>query len=127
MIRLSREEFEAIAEETFAHLPATFRDRVDNVVIVVQDYPAEEDLRAARIRSKYHLLGLYSGISYPHRSVWYGMSPVTPDVIKLFQRNIEDLCTDLEELKGKIAEVLLHELGHYFGMSEEEIRRAQRE
>lgn len=124
-IELTPEEFEAIAEDVFEHLPPPFRESVDNVAIVVEDYPSPEDIHATRVRSKYDLYGLYSGICFPHRNVWYGTSPVVPDSIKLFKRNIESICNSEEELRHRIAEVLLHEIGHYFGMSEDEIRRAQ--
>jgi predicted Zn-dependent protease with MMP-like domain len=70
------------------------------------------------------LLGLYEGIPLTRRGVDYGMYPVVPDRITLFKQNIEIIARDEQELRAKIREVLIHEIGHYYGMSETEIRRA---
>jgi predicted Zn-dependent protease with MMP-like domain len=68
------------------------------------------------------LLGLYSGVPYTQRNTGY--AGVTPDRIILFQRNIESICANENELKIKILEVIIHELAHYFGMDEDEVRKA---
>lgn len=120
---MKREEFETIAQEAFERLPAAFKDRVDNVQIVVEDYPSEEIRRSVRA-GKYSLLGLYQGIPLPHRNTWYGATPTVPDTIYLFQKNIEAQSRNEEELRRRIMEVLFHELGHYFGMNEREVRSA---
>src|SRR5947207_1679336 len=119
-----REEFEKIIEQSFERLPKNFQDAIENVGIVIEDYPDEETVRKMRLKSKHNLLGLYQGIPLPARGTWYGMSPVTPDKISLYQKNIESVCRTDEEIAAKIQEVLIHEIGHYFGMSEEEIRSA---
>jgi predicted Zn-dependent protease with MMP-like domain len=69
-------------------------------------------------------LGLYQGIPLTHRGTWYGASPTLPDRISLYQKNIEAQCKNDDELVERIREVLFHELGHYFGMNEREIRSA---
>jgi predicted Zn-dependent protease with MMP-like domain len=121
---LDRERFEEHVEKAFLHLPDAFKDRVDNVQIIVEDYPTDEQVRSLRLPSRRHLLGLYEGISLEKRGVWYGTSPTVPDRITLFQKNIESQCRSDEEVEKKIHEVLIHELAHYFGMDEEEIRSA---
>ncbi|MEW6060690.1 MAG: metallopeptidase family protein [Bacteroidota bacterium] len=121
---MTREQFEHIAQEAFDSLPATFRDRVENVQIVVEDYPSDDALDHAGDR--YSLLGLYQGIPLPHRGTWYGSSATVPDKITLYQKNIEAVCRDEEEIVLKIREVLFHELGHYFGMNEEQVRKAMK-
>jgi len=122
---MNREEFETIAQKAFESLPPAFKDRVDNVQIVVEDYPSEEIRRSVNA-GKFSLLGLYQGIPLPHRNTWYGTSPTVPDTIYLFQKNIEAQSRNAEELRRRIMEVLFHELGHYFGMNEKEVRSALR-
>lgn len=122
-MELSRPEFESYVQEVFDALPEQFRGKVENVRIVVEDYPSEEIRSEMRV-GKGGLLGLYTGIPLPHRNTWYGTSATVPDVIYLFQRNIEAECNTKDELHARITEVLLHEIGHYFGMNEREVRKA---
>jgi predicted Zn-dependent protease with MMP-like domain len=121
---VERTEFEHIVEQAFRRLPDKFRSVIDNVGITVEDYPDEEIVRKMHIRSKHHLLGLYQGIPLPQRGTWYGMTPVVPDKISLYQKNIESVSGSDQEVEETIAEVLIHEIGHYFGMTDEEIRKA---
>lgn len=117
-------EFEQIVEKSFDLLPEKFRSAIENVGIVVEPLPTDEIVRKMHLRSRYHLLGLYQGIPLTLRGQWYGMSPVAPDRISLYQKNIEASVNGGEELEARIAEVLIHEIGHYFGMSDDEIRKA---
>ncbi len=121
---MSREEFEKIVEEAFELLPQKFKSAIENVGILVEDYPDDELTRKVGLSSRRHLLGLYQGVPLQKRGSWYGMSPTLPDKISLYQKNIEQSCRSDQEIKEKIAEVLVHEIGHYFGMTEEEIRAA---
>ncbi|HLE31073.1 MAG TPA: metallopeptidase family protein [Bacteroidota bacterium] len=118
---MTRKEFEDIAQEAFDSLPDQFREKVDNVSIVVEDYPSL-DLQESLGTDESSLLGLYQGVPYGYRGTWYGTFPTVPDTIFLFQKNIEAECRGEEMIRRKIAEVLYHELGHYFGMSEKEVR-----
>ncbi len=122
---MTREEFEDVAEKVFEGLPRLFGDKIDNVHITVEDYPPEDVIHQTH-SSRTSLLGLYQGIPLTHRGTWYGTSPTTPDKISLFQANIEAVCKNDDEVSERIKEVLLHELGHYFGMSETEIRNAMK-
>lgn len=126
MISMSKEEFEDRVQQTFDALPPQFREKVENVQIVVEEYPSASLARRMKTGRR-SLLGLYTGVPLPHRNTWYGASPTVPDTIHLFQKNIEAQCETEEELHSRITEVLLHELGHYFGMNEEEVRRALHE
>ena len=123
--RISRERFEEIAQAAFDSLPPDFTGRVENVKIIVEDYPSDETLEETG-GSRDSLLGLYQGVPLPHRGSWYGAVPVLPDTITLYQKNIEAVSSTDEELERRIIEVLFHELGHYFGMNEKEVRRALR-
>src|SRR4030095_8279663 len=122
MFRVSEEEFHEMMEKALEVIPSNFKDKIENLVFISEPYPSENDIERLNLRSRFSLLGLYSGIPYTHRSTWYGN--VTPDRIILFQKNIESLCNNKEELFDKIKEIIIHEVAHYFGMDEDEIREA---
>jgi predicted Zn-dependent protease with MMP-like domain len=122
---MTREKFESIAENLLNKLPKIFGNSIDNVYISIEDLPSDEDIKKTR-SDKRNLLGLYQGIPLKYRGPWYGTSPTVPDKISLFQRNIEALCGSDAEIEFRIEEVLFHEIGHYLGMNEAEIRNAMR-
>lgn len=107
---MSIEEFEKIVRNSLKRLPKILRDRLVNVEIIIEDEPIPQKT----------LLGLYQGIPLKKRGFWYGN--VLPDKITLFKTNIENLTDNEEETKNLIYDVLLHEIGHYFGFDEEELR-----
>ena len=117
-------DFERVAEEIFESLPDVFKGRIENLRIVVEDLPDEELVAKARVSSRYNLLGLYQGVPLNHRNTGYGAYPIVPDTITLFKQNIESVAGQGPSLREKIREVLIHEIAHYFGMTEEEIREA---
>ncbi len=121
---MEREEFERVAQEVFDALPEKFRSAIDNVRIVVE----ERDPGTQAWRRGYHprgiLLGLYEGVPLTRRGTWYGMYPVTPDTITLYKWSIESVARTDAEVRAMIRDTLIHEIGHYFGMSEKEIRDA---
>ena len=121
---MGQEQFEKIVERAFNRLPDKFKAAVDNVGVFVEDYPSDEVVNKLKLRSKYYLLGLYQGIPLTARGTGYGMNPTPPDKISLYKKNIEAVCRTDEEVEDKICEVLIHEIGHYFGMNEKEIRAA---
>jgi len=111
---MERTKFEALVAQALSGLPKTFRERLTNVAIIVEDLPPEE------AESGGLLLGLFHGIPRTEKSVFF-TSP--PDRIFLYQRNIEAICASEAEVRRQIRATLLHELGHYFGLSEAELRR----
>lgn len=121
---MEREVFEEIVERVFHNLPEQFKSAVDNVRIVVEDFPSDDLVRSLHLQSRHHLLGLYQGIPLTLRGTWYGMTPVVPDTISLYQKNIEARSRSDAEIESAIYDTLVHEVGHYFGMNEEEIRKA---
>ncbi|MFH0989752.1 MAG: metallopeptidase family protein [bacterium] len=123
---MTREHFEELIEQAFNSLPTIFKTRIENVRIVVEDVPDKNDYRSVRAQQK-NLLGLYQGIPLTKRDTSYGMYPVTPDKITLYQKNIEAMCKTDEEVQHQLALTLFHELGHYFGMKETEIRKAMQD
>lgn len=117
---MTREQFRALVEEAIDTIPLKFARQVRNLAIVIEDEPSDEWLDEMDIDDPSELLGLYQGTPLNERGWGYGN--VLPDRITLFQFSIEDEANgDEEEIVAAIGETLIHELGHYFGMSEEEI------
>jgi predicted Zn-dependent protease with MMP-like domain len=119
-----KEEFEKLAEEVFESLPGKFREAIDNVRIIVEERPVEVSAGRRGYHPRGILLGLYEGIPLNRRGPGYGMYPVLPDTITLFKSSIESIARDDEEIRTILRDTLIHEIGHYFGMSEREIRSA---
>jgi predicted Zn-dependent protease with MMP-like domain len=118
------ETFDLVVQEVLATLPEKFARKIENLHIVVEDRPPDSTLRRVGVRSGGLLLGLYEGIPLTKRGADYGMAPVLPDRITLFKQHIEAISRDEASLRENIRETLIHELGHYYGMSEKEIREA---
>ncbi|HEY7534408.1 MAG TPA: metallopeptidase family protein [Thermodesulfobacteriota bacterium] len=116
---MERKKFEELVEEAYLRIPEKFKQKIENVVITVEDHPTEEDLKHLSLRGRNILLGLYRGTPLPQRSVWQ----VTrlPDKIVLFQKSIERICKNEKEVEDKVSEVIKHEIAHYFGLSDKEI------
>ena len=121
---MTREEFETVAQEVFDSLPNPFGQAIENVQIVIEDVPDVHVMHKTRIQSPSMLLGLYEGIPLNKRGSTYGAYPTVPDKITLYQRNIELIARTDTVLRAKIRDVLIHEIAHYFGMNEEEVRNA---
>lgn len=117
---MTRDEFRELVEEAIDTIPLRFAREVRNLAIVIEDEPSEELLDEMEIDEPGNLLGLYQGTPLNERGWGYGNQ--LPDKITLYQDTIEDeCCGDEEEIIVAIGETLIHELGHYFGMSEAEI------
>ncbi|MEO8681331.1 MAG: metallopeptidase family protein [Vicinamibacterales bacterium] len=117
---MSRDEFRALVEEAIDSIPQRFARKIRNLAIVIEDEPSEELLDEMEMGPDEVLLGLYQGTPLSERGVGYGNT--LPDRIILFQCSIEDDADhDEDEIVTAIGETLIHELGHYFGMSEEQI------
>jgi predicted Zn-dependent protease with MMP-like domain len=118
----SREYFESLAEKALETLPEAYRKYFTNITIIVEDYPNEEN--EGRLSSKNELLlGLFSGVPYPNKKSFFAMPYPLPDNIILFQKNIESICSNENELIDQIQKTLIHEIGHYFGLSERDLRK----
>ena len=116
---MERKEFEELIDRAYQKIPEKFKQKIENMVITVEDHPTQEDLKHLSIRGGNILLGLYRGTPLPQRSVWQVVR--MPDKIVLFQKNIERICRSEKELEEKVYEVLQHEIAHYFGLSDREI------
>lgn len=116
---MKREDFINVAEETLDSLPDEFRSRIQNVAIIVEDFPPNQSIPRPG-QSKRLLLGIFHGVPATKRSVFN--LPAGPDQIVLYQKNIEAVCSSDAEVRHQIRQTLIHELGHYFGMTEEQLK-----
>jgi predicted Zn-dependent protease with MMP-like domain len=119
------ESFVALVAKALSELPAEFQDRLENIDIVVQDYPTPHQLAKVGLRHWGALLGLYEGVPRTRRTAHYGM--VLPDKISIFQKPIEAKCRSEEQVAAEIQRVVLHEIAHHFGISDERLRQIETE
>jgi len=116
---VDRAAFERHVAEALASIPRRFRDAMQNIAIVVEDEPSRDLLTEMEIEPPDTLLGLYQGIPLIDRSWGYGNA--LPDRVLIFQGPHERAAEDEDDLVVCIGETLIHEIGHYFGMSEDQI------
>src|SRR3989344_217560 len=120
-------QFNKFVDQAIESLPKEFKDKLENVVIVVEDFPTNEQLISARIHPGYGtLLGLYQGIPQTQRGAGYGVGGTLPDKITIFKMPILAIARSESDLPAIIHNTVVHEIGHHFGMSEEMIRKAER-
>jgi len=115
---MRRSRFDQLVEEALAELPARYRSLLDNLAIIVQDYPDRQRSRREPPSPDNLLLGEFCGIPRTEKSVF---DPGPPDQIFLYRKNIEAICADDSEIRRQIHLTVLHELGHYFGLEEDEL------
>jgi predicted Zn-dependent protease with MMP-like domain len=117
-------DFEALAALAWQRLPRQFRELCDNVVIRVEDFPTDEVLEDLGLDSPFDLMGLFHGVSLDKRSV---MDPSgMPNMVYLYRRPMLDYWAEHEETLGHlIAHVLVHEVGHHFGLSDAAIEHIE--
>jgi len=120
---MTRTKFRELVDEALEGIPKRFRDAMKNMAIVIEDEPTVEDLEEVGVEPPDTLLGLYQGTPLTERQWAHGN--VLPDKITLFQGPIEDSSEDEEDVVVAIGETLIHEVGHYFGLSEEEIEEIE--
>ena len=116
---MKRKAFERLVQDALATIPSNFREAMSNLAIVVEDEPSPDLLEEMEIEPPDTLFGLYQGVPLTERRWDHGNA--LPDRILLFQGPIERDSDDEDDLVVGIGETLIHEIGHYFGLSEEEI------
>jgi predicted Zn-dependent protease with MMP-like domain len=119
---LSKAQFARAVEDALAELPEPFASHLEQITVEITDRPTRKQLRAAGLEEDELLFGLYQGVSLPERSVEH--SGVLPDRILIFQEDHELACDDPKQLVEEIRKTVLHEIGHHFGMDEDDLDEA---
>jgi predicted Zn-dependent protease with MMP-like domain len=119
-------DLEAVAREAYAGVPARLRRFVQNVVVRVEDFPDDETLEDLECDSPFDLLGLYRGVDLTQKSI--SDTPEDLDRIYLYRRPILDYwCESGEDLTHVVRHILIHEIGHHFGLSDDDMERIEAE
>ena len=119
MMKLSRKDFDKAVKRAIDRIPKEIRTRLDNIVISVQPRPSSDIIRELALTPNDPPFGVYWGISLPERSETN--PPLFPDTILIFQEPLEDACRSLVELEEEIEITVVHEIAHFFGMTEEQL------
>lgn len=123
---MQRKDFESAVAEALDNLPIEFAELMSNVTIQVQETPDAETIASLDLDPRFHtLFGLYTGVPLDQRGGWYGN--VLPDVIVLYRQPLLQACKGRKRLIHQIQLTLLHEIGHHFGLSEEEMESWEEE
>ena len=116
---MKRELFVKVVEEVLDSLPEEFRSRIRNVAVLVEDIPPNQPLPQSGQQRRL-LLGLFHGVPTTKKSIFD--LPTGPDHVVLYQKNIEAVCSSEAEVREQIRRTVIHELGHYFGMDESQLK-----
>ena len=116
---MNREHFVKVVEEALDSLPQEFRSRIRNVAVLVEDMPPKQPSSRSGQQRRL-LLGLFHGVPTTKKSMFD--LPTGPDHIVLYQKNIEAVCSSEAEVREQIRLTVIHELGHYFGMDENQLK-----
>jgi predicted Zn-dependent protease with MMP-like domain len=116
---MKREHFTKVVEEALDSLPQEFRSRIQNVAVLVEDVPPHQ-LSPEAGQQRRLLLGVFHGVPTNKKSIFD--LPSGPDHIVLYQKNIEAVCSTEAEVRAQVRLTVIHELGHYFGLDEEQLK-----
>ncbi|MCK9419757.1 MAG: metallopeptidase family protein [Nitrospirae bacterium] len=119
---MDRPEFEILVQNSLIKLPQKFKKKLANISVEVEDLPSHELLNDMGIRSG-TLLGLYQGVPLTKRGWNYGN--MLPDRIVIYQRTIESVAKSPEEIEKVVLDTVIHEIGHYFGFTDKELREIE--
>lgn len=121
---MSDEDFNNLVQQALADLPREFREALDNIAILIEDEPTEEQKRILHLRPYQQLFGLYEGVPLTKRT---SVLITEPDRITLFKNPIERVCQTPGLIKAQVRSTVFHEVGHYFGLSEDDLQKLRRE
>jgi predicted Zn-dependent protease with MMP-like domain len=122
---MNREKFEEMVARAVETLPEEFIDRLENVVVMVADHPTHSQLKKTGVKPGNTLLGLYEGIPLSRRGNHYNLTP--PDRITIFQKPIESICRNEEEITIEVQKVVQHEIAHHFGITDTRLIQIEKE
>lgn len=124
MYEATDEEFEQAVIDGIASVPERFRDDIENLAFVVEDEPSSGEVARARAESggRREVLGLYSGVPLPERNSGYGLGSPRPDVITIYRGPHQRCSNSHDDLVERVRRTIVHEIGHYFGMDEDQLR-----
>ena len=118
---MTRKEFEAIVVDALKELPKQFKDKLQNIEVVIEEEPDMDAVRTLGLGAEGRLLGLYQGVPLKNRTHYYGM--VMPDKITLYKQNIEQACKLKEaNIREEVKHVVQHEIAHHFGISDKQLK-----
>lgn len=120
---MDNEKFEELVRQGIDTIPKRFLEKLDNVDIIIEDEPTEEQLRKLKLGLGSKLFGLYEGVPQTKRGHY---SWVLPDKITIFKKTFEEICLNGEQIKEQVKRTVWHEIAHHFGMNEQRVRRAER-
>lgn len=121
---MDRQDFEKLVEEAILSLPRKIQEKMNNVAVIVEDAPTEDQLKKGGTRRGMLLLGLYEGVPQTKRGLGYTL--VLPDKISIFQRSIEAIARTPDEIRTVVKETIWHEFAHHFGYDEEGVQKLKR-
>jgi len=121
---MEQQHFERLVIEALDSLPRQFKERLENVELVVESEPGPTQLLEAGLEEGADLLGLYEGVPLTERGAHYGL--VLPDKISIFKRPIEDSCRNDEEIRSLVSRVVRHEIAHFFGLDDQRLEELGR-
>lgn len=121
MQELTEEAFEQLVVEALDDLPEFFKQKLQNVEVIVSDWPTEAERRAVGLKPGQLLFGLYQGIPLTKRTSNYGL--VLPDKITIYRKPIEQVCRTPERIKDQVKRTVKHELAHHFGIDDARLRQ----
>jgi predicted Zn-dependent protease with MMP-like domain len=113
-------KFKKLVKKALDSLPEEFAKKLNNVSVTIDNFPTPYQLKKAKVPPSSLLFGLYEGVPQTKRGIYYNN---IPDKITIFKNAIEEVCQTEEEIKEQVKATLIHEIGHHFGLSEEELRK----
>lgn len=122
---MEKQEFESLVDQALASVPQWFLEKLENIEVIIEEEPSGGLLRRMGVGKGGTLLGLYEGVPLDRRGFYYGN--VLPDRIVLFKGPILGMGGGPDEIAARVREVVIHEIGHYFGLSDEELSRLEKE
>ncbi len=120
---MDRERFQWLVAKAVDSLPEGFRTKLENVAVVVEDWPTQGQLAEVGLRRRQTLFGLYQGVPLTKRGIHYGLVP--PDKITIFQKPIEAKCSHDAQIIAEIRRVVRHEIAHHFGIGDARLKQLE--